>query len=446
MLRKQRLLGLQTAGHRERQKARQERLGPPNVPPRDFTPLSELHDFSWSRRLWGEAAKFTFGIFCVLIVTFVACGTYFIGWMDGRGGVDVIYLLMATVTTVGWRGARAFARPIPPPILVGAPWRGVWPRATSNAARFSMHRLHVATFLCVLICALLGFLPLLPWGVHVCHMKVGYGDMSPTSRAARIAFFPVILFGLIIIGTRLLSLQGGHLCWMGRLVRIGSRLGSRLVCLFPCIDLVPRLATACRTPSPSLTFIGFGVSFVAAYALSVASEAVDDSRLGGKGDDKDARGKSFSRQPPSKLSSSRLLVAPTADAAPPQAPPPDRASRVRAWLKAWLKAWATPSSWALWGTVTGKYLLLLGKFGLVCLVGCSFMLLSSKEQRRHGDLSVIDGLYFAAVTCAGVGYGDVFPLTVGGKAFYSPVFVAGTIAVGGICGKVRPFGVRGGLP
>ena len=67
-----------------------------------FRPLSEIHDFSWSHELWGKAAETTFKVFVGLLVGFSAIGMYLLAWVDGRRGVDLWYLFLATTTTVGY--------------------------------------------------------------------------------------------------------------------------------------------------------------------------------------------------------------------------------------------------------------------------------------------------------------------------------------------------------
>ena len=106
MLRKQRLLGFQAAGYKKRQ---QEGLHGRVRRPGEFVPLSEVHDFTWSRLLWREASKMTFIILCVLLGAFFAVGMYTLGWMDGRAGIDVIYVLLATVTTVRSQATNSLA-------------------------------------------------------------------------------------------------------------------------------------------------------------------------------------------------------------------------------------------------------------------------------------------------------------------------------------------------
>ena len=62
----------------------------------NFTPLSELHDFRWSKKLWASSAKVTALRFALLSGGYLVAGW----WMFGDGQltlVDIIYLEVATV-------------------------------------------------------------------------------------------------------------------------------------------------------------------------------------------------------------------------------------------------------------------------------------------------------------------------------------------------------------
>jgi hypothetical protein len=126
------------------------------APLKAFTPLSELHDFAWSRSLWADAARDTFLIFGGLLATFTVLSVGLLGLADGRGLVDSLYLASITVTMV------------PPPKKKGEE------SISATSAWVDM--------------------------IVTVAKQVGYGDMSPTSPLARVSFCFLIIFGLVVVG------------------------------------------------------------------------------------------------------------------------------------------------------------------------------------------------------------------------------------------------------
>lgn len=63
--------------------------------------IDECHDFSWSRKLWKEAANKTARISITLLCLYTCVGYFFLARADGMRVLDSWYYLSATLTTVG---------------------------------------------------------------------------------------------------------------------------------------------------------------------------------------------------------------------------------------------------------------------------------------------------------------------------------------------------------
>jgi len=78
-------------------------------------------------------------------------------------------------------------------------------------------------------------------------------------------------------------------------------------------------------------------------------------------------------------------------------------------------------------TVAGRCLKLVANFYGCVLVGA--LLLKFGPERNQGH-TWIDALYFSVVTCTGIGYGDIYPVTDMGRSTMTVFILLGTIVAG----------------